>query len=52
MNQICLLTPYYEEINHHELLRVEANWREVEMALDEEIDDDYDDVTRSDDNDD
>ena len=52
---ILVDTSYYEEINHHELLQVEANWREVEMALDEEIiDDDNDDadVTRGDDNDD
>ena len=52
---------YYEEINQHELSRVEANWgEENEIASDEEIDydndfigdgDDDDDVIRSDDDD-
>ena len=54
---------YYEEINHHELPRVEGiSGEEHEMALDEEIVSDNDvigdgvdvddDVIRSDDNDD
>jgi hypothetical protein len=47
---------YYEEINHHELPRVEGIWgEEHEMGSDEEIGDGVDvddDVIRSDDNDD
>jgi len=54
---IVIEASYYTEINHCELLQLQANSVEVERASDEEFDDDVngdyndDDVVTSDDND-